>query len=464
MDEANMTDHFRPISRRTVLRAAGAAIALPFLDAMIPGRLLWTRTALAATRMAVATTPARMLFVFLPNGVDLPSWPGSATRALANHAGQYSVIRNLCHRNAEALGDGPGDHARSAACFLTGAHPFKTSGGDINVGISVDQVAASQLTGRTRLDSLELGGEPGMTAGSCDSGYSCAYSANISWRGPHTPNAKENDPRLVFDRLFAIGPEGESAQGRTRRLQLRSSILDAVRGQAAALSSRVGVSDRRKIDEYLEGVRALEKRVQASTNVGSDSNPLDIKAPHAPADYRERVTLLSDMAVLGLQLDQTRIATLMLANEGSNRSYPDIGVKEGHHDVSHHADDQSKRTKFAAINAWQGERLAHILDLLKRVDEQGQSVLDHTMVVYGGAIADGNRHNHDDLPIILAGGSALGIQHAPQRDCSRGTPLCNLYLSMLKKMEVKADRFGDSTSALALDSIEPPPAQPTPST
>ncbi len=448
------------ISRRTVLRAAGAVIALPMLEAMLPGRTLWTRTASAAARATLASPPARLMFVFLPNGVDMPSWPGSAVGALADHAGHFSVMKNLCHRNAEALGDGPGDHARSAACFLTGAHPFKTSGGDISVGISVDQVAASHIAGTTRLDSLELGGEPTMTAGNCDSGYSCAYSANISWRGPHTPNGKEDDPRRVFESLFSTGPEGESPEARERRLTLRRSILDGVAGQASALAARVGVSDRRKLDEYLEGVRALERRMQSMARADRDGQRTQFTAPNAPTDYRERITLLSDMAVLGLQLDQTRIVTLMLANEGSNRAYTDIGVKEGHHDVSHHADDQAKRGKFAAINRWQGERLAHLLTALRGAQENGRSLLDSTTVLYGGAIADGNRHNHDDLPIILAGGSAHGVKHAPLRTAAVGTPLCNLYLSMLRSMQVPAERFGDSTAALALDAIEEPAAAP----
>lgn len=445
------------ISRRTILRAAGAMIALPVLEAMLPGRTLWTKTASAVARNSLLAPPARMLFVFLPNGVDPAAWPGSAVAPLSNHAGKFSVMRNLCHRNAEALGDGPGDHARSGACFLTGAHPLKTSGGDISAGISVDQVAAAQLAGTTRMESLELGGEPGMTAGSCDSGYSCAYSGNISWRGAHSPNAKEDDPRRVFERLFSLGPAGESSAARERRLRIRTSILDEMSDQTAALNTKLSANDRRKLDEYLDGVRAIERRVAMMTRTDAKQAPgaeLAIATPpNEPADYRERITLLSDLAVLGFQTDQTRIVTLMLANEGSNRAYPDIGVADGHHDVSHHGNDESKLKKFAAINAWQGERLAHLLTRMQAVDEHGKNILDHTMVVYGGAIADGNRHNHDDLPVILAGGSALGIQHAPERSFAPGTPLCNLYLSMLGKMQVKADRFGDSTGAVALDSI-----------
>ena len=238
---------------------------------------------------------------------------------------------------------------------------------------------------------------------------------------------------------------------------MRSSILDAVRDQASALNRKLGTNDRRKLDEYLEGIRSIERRIEMmGRDDASDSFKASFAAstpPSEPTDYRQRITLLSDLAVLGLQMDQTRIVTLMLANEGSNRAYPDIGVADGHHDVSHHGNDESKIKKFAAINAWQGERLAHLLTKLQSAEENGGKVLDHTMVLYGGAIADGNRHNHDDLPVIFAGGSALGIQHAPERTFAIGTPLCNLYLSMLAKMNVKADRFGDSSGSLALDSI-----------
>jgi len=444
------------LSRRTVLRAAGAMIALPFLESMLPGKTLWTPTASAASRAALAAPPTRMMFVFLPNGVDITAWPGSATGALTQHAGQFSVLRNLCHRNAQALGDGPGDHARSSACFLTGAHPRKTSGGDISAGISVDQVAAAQLAGITRMDSLELGGEPSMSAGSCDSGYSCAYSANISWRGPHSPNAKEHNPRRVFERLFSAGPEGETAVDRTQRLRMRTSILDGVRAQASALQSKLGINDRRKLDEYLDGIRTIERRIAHISRDDGKTSRRDSRAPaikqptDSPADFAERITLLSDLAVLSMTMDQTRIVTLMLANEGSNRAYPEIGVNDGHHDVSHHGQDATKLKKFAAINAWQGERLAYLLGAMQARDEHGARLLDNTMVVYGGAIADGNSHNHDDLPIILAGGSSLGIQHTPRRSFAPGTPMCNLFVTMLAKMGVKADRFGDSTESLSL--------------
>ncbi len=458
-----------PISRRTVLRGAGAALALPVLDAMLPGGGLFTRTVRAAQSAAASTSagaaavvpPARMLFAFIPNGVETGAWRAAGAAGsdlpavlepLAAHQGQFSIMTGLCHRNAEALGDGPGDHARSGACFLTGAHPRKTAGGDIEAGISVDQVAANHLRGRTRLDSLELGGEPGMTSGNCDSGYSCAYSANISWRGPHSPNGKDHDPRRVFERLFRDGPDGESNAMRSRRLALRQSILDAMRGPLAALNGRLGTNDRRKLDEYMEGVRAIERRIEfAERTEAEPESAIGMKRPEGiPKDYGEHLRLLADLAVLSLQTDQTRVVTFMLANEGSNRSYPTIGVKEGHHDVSHHGGDADKQRKFAAINTFHAEQFAYLLQRLRAADDAGAPLLDSTMVLYGGAIADGNRHSHDDLPITLAGGSKLGVQHAPRRTAAKGTPLCNLYLGMLDKMGVPASRFGDSSGVLAV--------------
>jgi hypothetical protein len=436
--------------RRTVLRGAGAVLALPFLEAMLPGRGLVTRTAsAAAARLAAADMPVRMLFVFVPNGVETSSWPGSAMEALGAHAADVTVMRGLCHRNAAALGDGPGDHARSAACFLTGVHPKKTSGGDITAGISVDQLAARRLSGRTRLDSIELGGEPTMRAGDCDSGYSCAYSANISWRGPHTPSGKEHDPRRAFELLFRDGPAGEDAAARARRIALRKSILDAMGAQARSLGAQVGTDDRRKLDEYLEGVRALERRIEAIERSAA-AGPVADESRYAaePGDYAARIDLLADIAALAFEQDRTRVATLMLANEGSNRAYPDIDVAEGHHEVSHHGNDPAKSGKFAAINRWQGVRLAKLLDALKRRPEGTGSVLDRTMVLYGAAITDGNRHDHDDLPLILAGGRGLGIRHAPERRAAEGTPLCNLYLGMLRTAGAQADRFGDSTAEM----------------
>ena len=463
---SEQVDRGRALSRRTVLRGAGAALALPLLEAMIPSRSFIRSAAAAAgaaTSGAAAVAPARMMFVFLPNGVEPTAWSQALSSVLAPHAGVASVMRGLCHRNAEAQLDGPGDHARSAACFLTGVHPKKTSGGDITAGVSVDQVAARAFSGRTKFESLELGGEATMTAGNCDSGYSCAYSANISWRGPHTPSGKDHDPRVLFERLFALGPSHEDAQARTRRMALRKSILDALAPSTAALRERVGVNDRRKLDEYLDGVRDLERRIESAEkfeNSPTGAHEGVVIPKGSPPTYTARIDLLSDLAVLALQTDRTRVVTLMLANEGSNRSFPELGVADGHHEVSHHGDQADKKEKFAKINRWQVERFARLLAKLRETQADGEPLLDHTMLLFGAAITDGNRHNHDDLPVVLAGGRALGVTHTPttsasgevlgERIATSGTPLCNLYVSMLNKVGVRSDRFGDSTGALAL--------------
>ena len=449
------------MSRRTAIRGLGCMIALPWLEAM-------GKASFGAT--AAAPSPKRTAFVFFPNGVHRPAWfPGAAgalsevaaelpatLAPLAAHRSRLTLISGLAHVNAEALGDGPGDHARSAACFLTGAHPKKTSGSDITNGVSIDQLIAQRLAGRTRFDSLELGLEPGMTAGNCDSGYSCAYSANISWRTPHTPMAKEHDPRVLFERLFAVGPAGEGDAARARRLAARKSILDGAREQANALRESLGGSDRRKLDEYLDGVRSIERRIEVAerTDAGEAIADMPPRPAGVPAAWAEHARLMADLMVLAFRTDATRVATFMLANEGSNRPYPDIGVRAGHHDVSHHARDESKISDYARINRLHAEQFAYLMDRLAETrDEQGTPLLDSTLLVYGGAIGDGDRHDHRDLPIVVAGGTredSLAAAHGRYVATEGDRPLCDLFLSIAQRMDVSLDRFGDSRGALRL--------------
>ena len=439
------------LSRRTVLRGIGCAIALPWLEAMTP-------RALAAPTRALAA-PKRSLFVFFPNGVHraegfpavgaLDALP-SSLEPLAKHRSRLSIISGLAHVNAEPQGNGPGDHARSAACFLTGAHPKKTSGSDITNGISIDQVIAQRLAGRTRFDSLEIGLEPGMTSGNCDSGYSCAYSANVSWRSPHTPMGKEHDPRVLFERLFAVGPASESAAARERRMRARKSILDGAREEAERLSDALGVGDRRKLDEYLDGVRSIERRIEFAERHGDGVaiEGIPQRPAGVPAVWDEHARIMIDLLVLALRTDATRVASFMLANEGSNRPYPTIGVRTGHHDVSHHGNDGTKLTDYARINRHHTEQCAYLLDrLAEERDANGVPLLDSTLVLYGGAIGDGDRHDHRDLPILLAGGTAdepLAAAHGTHRELSKDAPLCDVFLSMAARMGVDLDRFGDS--------------------
>lgn len=445
-----------PLSRRAAIRGIGCAIALPWMEAM-------TRSARAAA-IAPSSTVKRTVFVFFPNGVHRPAWfPAvgalntlpSSLEPLAAHRSRLTVISGLAHVNAEAQGDGPGDHARSAACFLTGAHPKKTSGADITNGVSIDQVIAQRIAGRTRFDSLEIGLEPGMTAGNCDSGYSCAYSANISWRTPHTPMAKEHDPRVLFERLFAVGPAGESAAARARRLHARTSILDGAREQASALREALGGADRRKLDEYLDGVRSIERRIELAerSEEHQASGAMPKRPEGVPKEWSEHARLMADLLVIALRTDATRVASFMFANEGSNRPYPSIDVRAGHHDVSHHGKDEDKLASYAKINRHHTEQFAYLLDrLAAEKDESGAALLDSTLLLYGGAIGDGDRHDHRDLPIIVAGGTkddALAAAHGTHRELSQDAPLCDLFLSLAKRMDVPLDRFGDSRGPLA---------------
>ena len=445
------------VHRRTVLRSAGAVIALPWLEAMLPRGV--TGSAIAGT--LAPAPPVRLAYVFFPNGVNTAEWtpsvdasglwaPSPTLAPLDDFRDDITVYRGLRHRNAEANGDGPGDHARAAACFLTGAQPRKTAGDDIKAGRSIDQAVADELarTGRaTRLRSLELGSEPAMTAGSCDSGYSCAYSANISWKSESLPNGKETDPRAAFERIF--GKRGESPEVAAARLRSRRSILDGAVHEAKRLAGELGGGDRTRLDEYLDGVRALERRIDDDAIADLDAKSDIPEFTDGPLDLARHVDLLGEVLALAFKTDSTRVATLMIANEGSNRAYREIGVSARHHDVSHHAGDAEKLAHFAAINRHHAERCAAFLRALSRIQENGRPLLDSTSVLYGGAIGDGNRHNHDDLPILVAGGKALGHRGGSVRACEKGTPLCNLHVGIARAAGSSIEAFGDANGIVA---------------
>ncbi len=336
---------------------------------------------------------------------------------------------------------------RSMACFLTGVHPLKTDGAGIKVGVSVDQVAAQQIGGQTRLPSLELGIERGAQSGNCDSGYSCAYSSNISWRSANTPMAKEVNPRMVFDRLFAVSDTNASAADQKKHAFYRRSILDFALDDAQQLRRRLGMNDRRKIDEYLTAVREIETRLARFG--GPDSRPPEgaSRPSGIPDRLPEHIRLMFDLIVLAFQTDATRICTFMYANEASNRNYAFLNVPEGHHDLSHHGGNPKKHEKLKIINRFHIEQFAYLIGKLKGTREGDHSLLDSAMIVYGSGISDGNRHNHDDLPILLAGkgGGTVKpgrhIKYTPQ-------PLNNLYLSLLERVGVNVSRHGDSTKRL----------------
>lgn len=444
------------VSRRTVLRGLGAAMALPWLEAMTSKQRV-----LGGEPAAGNDPPLRAAFLFVPNGIHMPDWTPSeegplgelpaTLQPLETHKSSLSVLSGLTLNGGRALGDGPGDHARCVASFLTGAHPHKTDGKDIENGVSVDQLAANALGRRTRFPSLELGVEPSSQGGRCDSGYSCVYTSNMSWRTATSPMAKETNPRAVFDRLFGTGRSEQDLQGLARRARYRKSILDFVAEDAEDLKRTLGARDQMKLDEYLYAVRQIEARIDLTEKLtSSETGVPDFPRPAGvPKQFDEHVRLLLDMMVLAMQTDSTRILSFMFTNAGSNRSYPDVGVRSGHHTLSHHGNDPEKLAQISKINRHHVTLFAHFLKRLAAVEEADGTLLDHSMIVYGSGIGDGNRHNHDDLPILLAGHGSGTVNPGRHLSFPKETPLTNLYLGILRRMGVQADSFSDSTGELA---------------
>ncbi len=433
------------ISRRTLLRGAGAALGLPVLEAMLP-----KHSAFAA--MPEVKRPLRLAWVFFPNGTNAEQWEpkvdGSqwelspSLQPLADVKSNITLMRGLAQVNARSLGDGPGDHARSAAAFLTGAHPVKTAGAKMRAGKSADQYAAEVHGKDTRLASIELGTESGRAAGSCDSGYACAYSNNISWRSPTQPMPKEVNPKLAFDRLFGNG-------GASDQRAIQKSILDIVAEDAKQLRGQLGGTDRQKLDQYFSSVRDVEQRI-ARLSKPVDLDPSQSQPVDKPANIGEHIRLMYDLMVLAFKTDTTRVGTFMLGNEGSNAAYPMIGVTEGHHSLSHHQNDADKMSKIAAIDKYFAEQFAYFVKQLRDTNEGDRSLLDNCMIVYGGAIRDGNRHDHHDLPVLVAGGAGGLLTQGRQYTFASETPLNNLYLTMVNAVGAKLDHFGDSTGKLEL--------------
>jgi Protein of unknown function (DUF1552) len=426
-------------------------MSLPFLEAMRP-------RSLCAAAPDQKNPPLRMAFLYVPNGVHMPGWTPRSSSAhfllptilepLEAVKNDLLVVSGLTLNPARALGDGGGDHARAMASFLTGRHPRKTDGADLCAGVSVDQAAAQRIGAATRFPSLEIGCEGGKNAGECDHGYSCAYQSNLSWSSETTPVAKQTNPRLVFDRLFGDPDKTGGVEETARVDRHNKSILDFVDDDARRLHQTLGAADRRKLDEYLSGVRELEQRIARARSavdlgVARYPRPLGI-----PADYQEHLQLLGDLLVLAFQCDLTRIITFVFANDGSNRSYRSVGVSDGHHDLSHHGGDPSKQEKIQKINRFHTAQLAYILQKLKAIPEADGTLLDHCMILYGSGISDGNAHAHEDLPILLAGKANGTIKTGRHLRVPRETPLTNLYVSMLDRIGAKVNGFGDSTGRL----------------
>src|SRR5947199_4568304 len=446
----------RALPRRTFLRGLGATMALPLLDSMVP----------AASALGPSKPPVRLGYVYTPNGIIgaseksprpfmwTPRTVGAdfefspTMKALEPFREHINVFSGLAQVNGRALGDGPGDHARATATFLTGVHPRKTGGADFRLGISADQIAARELGKYTQLSSLELGLEPQPLAGNCDSGYTCAYMS-MSWRGPTSPLPADINPRTVFERLFGDG-DSTDPKARMARLESQRSVLDYVTSSLTRLRMGLGAGDKRKLEEYLESVRDIERRVQLAEDQNATLELPRIERPSAiPDDYLQYSKLMLDMMVVAWQTDMTRVASFMLGRDGSNRAYREIGISDGHHSISHHQGDPEKVEKLIKIDELHVGMFAYLLKKLKETPDGDGTLLDHSMVLFGSSLSESNIHTHDDLPIVLAGGAGGQLKGNRHLVYHRETPLNNLFLNMFDLAGLPhIDAFGDSTGRL----------------
>ena len=440
------------VSRRRLLRGLGTLMSLPFLESLAP------RLGAAEVKKAAAK-PLRAAWLYIPNGVNVNEWfptgegdsytMSNSLKELEKHRADFSVVSGLMQDWAHSHGNGGGDHARAVATFLTGCQPKKTAGADIQLGISADQIAANKIGHLTRLPSLELSTDGQRSSGKCDSGYSCAYQFNLAWKNETMPLAPEMDPRLVFERLFGIGAASGTGAEAKRQQRLQKSILDSVLDEAKSLQGKASPNDRRKIDEYFASVRDIEMRIERAEKFQAEMP--DVKIPEGiPDNYEEHIRVMFDLLVLAFQTDSTRLATYMLAHDGSNRSFADIGVPDAHHYLSHHQNDPGKLEKIAKIDRFYLRQFGYFLDKMKSIKEGDRTLLDNSMIVFGGAIGDGNRHNHNNLPILFAGGGGGSIRHGRRIVTREDTPMTNLYLSMLDRLGVPAEKVGDSSGKLEL--------------
>jgi len=441
----------KSLSRRAVLRGLGATVALPFMDAMVP--------AYGASRTAASKPALRMGFVYVPNGImDLagewtPKGQGrdfefsDITAGLEPFRQNVTVISGLAQLNGRPGGDGAGDHARAGATFLTGERPVKTEGLGIRAGVSADQIAARVLGEHTQIASLETGIEEQSVAGGCDSGYSCAYTNTISWRSPTTPNPVEDNPRRLFERLFGDGESTDPAE-RLSKLREQRTILDFVREDLSRLHAQLGANDRRKLEEYVEAIRDLERRIERAEAQSGQKLPTFNRPGGVPDSFDEHTKLMIDLQVLAYQADLTRVSTFMMGREGTWRSYPGIGVPDAHHAVTHHSHDAEKISKVILINKHHVKMFGYMMDRMRSIQDGDGSLLDHSMLLYGSSISDGNQHLHHDLPLVLAGGAGGQLPGGRHLRYPRETPMNNLLLSMLELGGVPTEQLGDSTGKL----------------
>ena len=457
MDSKNSGLINAAVNRRRFLRGLGAVMALPAFESLVP------RSLASVTPEALATTstgaPLRMAYVYFPNGAIQENWwPkgegkdftfSKTMTPLESVKNRVQVLGGLDHVHATAGPDGAGDHARANGTFLTGVRVKKTAGADIHAGVSIDQVVANSVGHLTRFASLELTCDAVRKSGNCDSGYSCAYQHNLSWRSPTQPMAPEPNPRLTFERLFGEGSVGQRKQSIAMRQAQQRSILDFVMDDARSLQRKLGSRDVAKLDEYLTSVREIEKRIDRAEEFKDVPDP-GVETPAGiPASFEEHMQLMYSMMLLAFQTDSTRIATFLLAGDGNNRSYSDIGIPEGHHHLSHHQSNEEMVSKVGEIDLWYMKQFAWFLKKMEETkDVDGNSLLHNSMIVYGCGNSDGNRHTHHNLPIVLAGNGG-GALEAGRYVQAGGQPMSNLFLTMADRMGVKnLERFGDSTQPL----------------
>ena len=440
----------KAIPRRTVLRGLGASLALPLLDGMVP--------AYAALRTTAANPVRRLGVCYVPNGMEMRAWtPKGDSRQLElspilqplePFLEQVNVLSGLADKVAVPLpGEGIGDHARASATFLTGVHVKKTEGLDIRAGVSMDQIAAQTLGKKTQLASLELGVDSVETLGACDAGYSCAYTNTIAWRTATTPLPMENDPRAVFERLFG-STDSTDVAARLARIRQDRSVLDYVSDRIAGLQRTLGPGDQTKLEQYFDAVRDVERRIQRAAEQSDREIPLVEQPVGIPDSFADHSRLMFDLLALAYQTDLTRVGTFMLSREVSGRAYPEIGVPDAHHGCSHHQNDPVKLEKLAKINTFHMQQFAHFVNTLQSTPDGDGTLLDHSTLIYGSGISDGNIHFHMDLPIVVVGSAGGRLKGGRHLRYDNDTPLANLFVSLLDKLDVPVEQFGDSTGQL----------------
>lgn len=440
------------LPRRTFLRGLGASVALPLLDSMVP--------ALTAQELTSAAPVKRLGIIYVPNGVFMDNWTPpekgsdfslpSTMEPLSPFQDQMLVLTGLSNKMGDAWpGEGAGDHARAAGAYLTGVHPKKTEGADLQAGLSMDQIIARQLGQHTQLTSLELSLESRENVGACDPGYACAYANTLCWSSATTPLPMENNPRVVFERLFG-GNESTDPEAWRARREEDSSILDAVGDKIAKLQGDLGHRDQLKLDEYLDSIRNAERRIQMAEVQSERELPVIEQPAGVPATFQEHAKIMFDLQLLAFQADLTRVITFMVGHETSQRAYPEIGVPDAHHPLSHHGGSAEKIEKLIRVNGYHAEMFAYYLDRMKNTPDSGGSLLDNSTILYGSGMSDGNGHNHHNLPTLIVGGgtgSIKGNRHLvyPRE---QETPIANLFLDMLEKFDIPLESFGDSTGNL----------------